>query len=177
MPVTGERSRTARDSIRPAQTYLAYDERGARTHVEANVGDHLGVGGRLPIALAPGLPWGDQRERREYRGTAIPVGRDAGLFRPGGAVLEALLSGDDPLDHRLLLLGLAAEHLDVDEPLALLARDLRPVVRVGRVGQVLVLLELLADRVQEILDLDALLARLDVALERQLLGPPHHRLD
>src|SRR5262244_2067512 len=84
---------------------------------------------------------------------------------------------DNPLDGPLFLLGLAHQGLDVDDALALLAGDLGPVVRIGRVGQILVLLELLAHRAHHVVEVDALLARLDVALERQLLGPPHHRLD
>ena len=52
--------------------------------------------------------------------------------------------------------GLALDdRAHVDDPLALLARDLRPVVRVGGVGQVLVLLVLLVDRLDEVVDLDA----------------------
>ena len=39
---------------------------------------------------------------------------------------------------------MADERLDVDDAVALLTGDLCPVVRIGRVGQVLVLLELLA---------------------------------
>ena len=47
--------------------------------------------------------------------------------------------------------GLAAdEGADVDDPLALLARDPGPVVGVGRVGQVLVLLELRDARVEQV---------------------------
>jgi hypothetical protein len=84
-------------------------------------------------------------------------------------MLEVLPGGHDARDLRLPVRGRAGQHLDVDDALALLAGDLRPVVRVGRVGQVLVLLELFPDRVQEIVDLDALLARVDVALEGQLL--------
>ncbi len=46
-----------------------------------------------------------------------------------------------------VLVGLlVTRRADVDDPLALLARDLGPVVRVGGVGQVLVLLVLLVDR-------------------------------
>jgi hypothetical protein len=57
------------------------------------------------------------------------------------------------------VLGLNAQDLDegtdVDDPLALLARDLRPVVGVGGVRQVLVLLVLLVDRVEQVLGADA----------------------
>ena len=57
---------------------------------------------------------------------------------------------------------LVHEGADVDDPLALLARDLRPVVGVGRVGQVLVLLVLLVDRRDEVLGADAPLAAGDL---------------
>ena len=40
---------------------------------------------------------------------------------------------------------------DIDDPLALLARHPRPVVGVGRVGQILVLFELLFDRIGQVL--------------------------
>ena len=53
----------------------------------------------------------------------------------------------------------AEQRADVDDPLALLARDPRPVVGVRGVRQVLVLLELVADRGEEVLGLDALLTR------------------
>ena len=53
-----------------------------------------------------------------------------------------------------LLLGFPGNGLDVDDALALLAGDLRPVIGIGRVGQVLVLLELLADGVQEVIEVD-----------------------
>ena len=50
------------------------------------------------------------------------------------------------------------ERADVDDPLALLARDPGPVVRVRGVGQVLVLGELVDDRVQQVLHPQALAA-------------------
>src|SRR5215510_10746508 len=59
----------------------------------------------------------------------------------------------------------------------LLAGDLGPIVGVGGVGQVLVLLELLADGVEEVFDLDAFFAELDVAFEGELLGPADDGLD
>jgi hypothetical protein len=48
------------------------------------------------------------------------------------------------------LVAVVDERAHVDDPLALLARDLRPVVGVGGVGQVLVLLELLVHRGDEV---------------------------
>src|SRR5436305_407726 len=62
-----------------------------------------------------------------------------------------ILTGGDALDGpaagRLLVLALRDEHPQEDDALALLAGDLRPVVGVRGVRQVLVLLVLLADRV------------------------------
>src|SRR6185503_7761554 len=69
------------------------------------------------------------------------------------------------------------ERLHVDDALALLAGDLRPVVGIGGVRKILVLLELFADGRQEVVGHDALLAAPDVTLERELLRPAHDRLD
>src|SRR5829696_5673519 len=71
------------------------------------------------------------------------------------------------------LLALGHEHTQEHDALALLAGDLGPVVGVGAVGQVLVLLELLADGLQEIVEPDALAVVGDVPLDGQLLGPAH----
>src|SRR5215218_5753848 len=68
------------------------------------------------------------------------------------------------------LVALAAdERADVDDPLALLARDPRPVVRVGRVGQVLVLLELVEARRRQVADPQTRRPGLQVLLDRHLL--------
>src|SRR5262245_45808618 len=99
--------------------------------------------------------------------------RAGGGDAPRPTRLQVLAGVDDPLDGPLLFLGLAHERLHVDDPLALLAGDLGPVVGVRRVRKVLVLLELLPHGVEHVLEGDALLAGLDVALERELLGPPH----
>src|SRR5437899_2623464 len=93
------------------------------------------------------------------------------------AALQVLTRIDDPLDAPELLFRLAHERLHVDDPLTLLAGDLGPVVRVGGVGEIFVLLELLADGGEEVVGHDALLAPADVALEGELLGAPHDRLD
>src|SRR5688572_745852 len=87
--------------------------------------------------------------------------------RPGEATLARSPTGSAagtlpilPGAHALHLpaVALVAEQRsDVDDALALLARDPSPVVRVGRVGEVLVLLELVPDRREEIVGLDALL--------------------
>src|SRR5687767_10828690 len=90
-----------------------------------------------------------------------------------------VLPGGDPLDGAAAfgLLAAGDERPDVDDALALLAGDLRPVVGVGGVGQVLVLLELLADGIDEVLCGDALLTPGDQALDRELLRPPDDVLD
>src|SRR5437867_7148539 len=93
------------------------------------------------------------------------------------ASLQVLTRVDDPFDASQLFFRLAHEGLDVHDPLPLLAGDLRPVVGVGGVGQVLVLLELLADGGEEVVDHDALRAAGDVALEGEFLGPAHDGLD
>src|SRR3989454_1070298 len=93
------------------------------------------------------------------------------------AALQVLTRIDDPLDAPELLFRLAHERLHVDDPLTLLAGDLGPVVRVGGVGEIFVLLELLADGGEEVVGHDALLAPADVALEGELLGAAHDRLD
>src|SRR2546427_6429403 len=91
--------------------------------------------------------------------------------------LQILTGVDDFLDAPLRLAGLADERLDVSDALALLAGDLRPVVRVRRVGQILVLLELLAHGVEQVGGGEAFASAADVALERQFLGAPYQRLD
>src|SRR2546425_8737834 len=93
------------------------------------------------------------------------------------ASLQVLTRVDDSLDAAKLFFGLAHEGFDVHDPLALLAGDLGPVIRVGGVGQILVLLELLADGGEEVVDHDALLAPGDVALEGELLGAAHDGFD
>src|SRR5680860_626431 len=60
------------------------------------------------------------------------------------------------------------------DALSLLARDLGPVVGVGRVGEVFVLAELLFDRVEQVLGGDAPGSTADLTLDRQLLRAPHH---
>src|SRR6266566_6468681 len=64
-----------------------------------------------------------------------------------------VLARVDPLDLAALAADISHQGSDIDDPLALLARDPGPVVRVRRVGQVLVLLELVANGAQEILGL------------------------
>src|SRR2546428_10103779 len=65
-------------------------------------------------------------------------GKDEGGAPPPSRSRLQILSGiDDALDAPLLLLGLAHQRLHVDDPLTLLPRDLRPVVGVRGVRQVL----------------------------------------
>src|SRR5437867_9777411 len=91
--------------------------------------------------------------------------------------LDVLSGVDDFLDAAKRFRRLAHEGLDVHDPLPLLAGDLRPVVGVAGAGQVLVLLDLLADGGEQVVDHDALWAAGDVALQSALLGPTHHGLD
>src|SRR5215472_3234197 len=125
----------------------------------------------IPITFGIAMVPPEQLVVRETNGGRAPL-----RSLPPGR-LQVLAGVDDPLDGPLLFLGLTHQGLDVDDALALLAGDLGPIVRIGRVGEILVLLELLAHRAHHVVEVDALLARLDVALQGQLLGPPHHRLD
>ena len=73
-----------------------------------------------------------------------------------------VLARADPLDGAAaggVVLAGGDERADVDDALALLARDLRPVVGVGRVREVLVLLVLLVDGHQEVVGADPLARR------------------
>src|SRR5918993_2574864 len=90
-----------------------------------------------------------------------------------------VLPGVDLLDGAPEVLGVAAldQGPHVHDALALLARDARPVVRVGGVGQVLVLLELVGHRAEQVGRLDALLAGLQEPLDGHLLGPADDVLD
>src|SRR5439155_17551710 len=130
-------------------------------------------------ATAPSRP----RPTRWSRSTdrQLATNRRRILRRSVARTALQVLARRDPLDGAAalgrLVVALGDERADVDDPLALLARDLRPVVGVGRVREVLVLLELLADRREEVVGTDAPLAFGDGALDRQLLGPAHDVLD
>src|SRR5712691_13175598 len=91
--------------------------------------------------------------------------------------LLQVLAGADPFDLPPGSALVGDQRADVHDPLALLARDACPVVRVRRVRQVLVLLELLADRGEQVLRLQALLAGLQEPLDGLLLRPAHDVLD
>src|SRR5687767_15536863 len=111
---------------------------------------------------------------KRAQGLREPWARDSFSDRP----LE-VLPGGDPLDGATAfgLLAAGDERPDVDDALALLAGDLGPVVGIGRVGQVLVLLELLTDGFHEVLRRNALLPPGDQPLDRELLRPPDDVLD
>src|SRR5205807_134988 len=98
-----------------------------------------------------------------------------------GTPREALevLPGADPFDGATAggLLALRQQRADIDNALALLARDLGPVVGVGGVGEVFVLLVLLLDGSEEVLGADALTLARDRPLDGELLGPAHDVLD
>src|SRR5665647_1763902 len=98
---------------------------------------------------------------------------------PGRQLSEGLAGRGDGLDRPTALLAALAlqDRADEDDPLALLAGDPRPVVRVGRVGQVLVLLELGDARGQQVLHPDPPLARGQELLDRSLLRPVDDVLD
>src|SRR6478736_5770222 len=68
-----------------------------------------------------------------------------------------VLTRCDPFDlpSTACLVVLRHDRPDVHDPFTLLPGDLRPVVGVGRIGQVFVLAELLLDRIEQILRTDA----------------------
>src|SRR3954464_15739217 len=87
-----------------------------------------------------------------------------------GPFLQVLAGVRGRVDGAAGLVALAADQrADVDDPLALLARDPRPVVGVGRVGQVLVLLELVQARRRQVADPQSPDAGLELFLDRHLL--------
>src|SRR5437868_12168941 len=98
---------------------------------------------------------------------------------PEGNTSLEVLARPHPLDGAPArgLLAFGEQGPDIDDALALLARDLRPVVGVGGVGQVLVLLVLLLDRRQEVFGADALAFARDGPFDGELLGPAHDVLD
>src|SRR5215469_3181896 len=126
--------------------------------------------GRQPGPWPPG-PW-PPAPRRAGAGTRwtgpvtagqleVLAGVGDGVDRPSG--LGPVLAGD--------------QRPDVDDPLALLAGDPRPVVRVGGVRQVLVLAELVHAGGQQVGDAQPLLPGLEELLDRHLLRPVHDVLD
>src|SRR3954465_14570864 len=100
----------------------------------------------------------------------LPTGSMAGAQRWCGGPLQVLAGVRRRVDGAAGLVALAAdERADVDDPLALLARDPRPVVGVGRVGQVLVLLELVEARGHQVADPQSGRPGLEVLLDGHLL--------
>src|SRR3954453_15944210 len=100
----------------------------------------------------------------------LPTGSRAGAQRWCGGPLQVLAGVRGRVDGAAGLVALAAdERADVDDPRALLARDPRPVVGVGRVGQVLVLLELVEARRRQVADPEAAGAGLQALLDGHLL--------
>src|SRR2546427_11244021 len=98
---------------------------------------------------------------------------DAGSLRalyPAGYRLQVLARGD-PLHLPAVAVSIAQEGTDVDDPLALLPGDPRPVVGVGGVGGVLVFLGLVADGRQEVLQLESFLPLRQESFDHNLLGP------
>ena len=97
----------------------------------------------------PGRPRRLPRHRARPRRTSSAAARLEVLpqirFRVDGPRCARRLAGD--------------QRADVDDPLALLARDPGPVIGIRGVGQVLVLGELVDDRVEQVLDAQAVLAR------------------
>src|SRR5580658_5524742 len=98
------------------------------------------------------------------RSLTVPAASSAHRLRRASQVLARA----DPLDGAPAALPVLPAHqrAHVDDPLALLPRDLGPVVGVRRVREVLVLLVLLLDRIDHVLEPDALA----VAGERPLDG-------
>ena len=170
----------------PARAALAEEGRTVCTQIDqdADLVERTGVartaarGRRLPARAAESgrLP-GDPRVRRPRRRGRSRLGaRVAGAGDRASTLsdisvaqraarrrrsLLQVLTGRDPFDLTATvgLLALGEERADEHDALALLPGDLRPVVGVGGVGQVLVLAELLPDRVEEVLGGDALLSR------------------
>src|SRR5262250_3161735 len=98
------------------------------------------------------------------------------LARPGLQVLAGVGNGiDRPSRLGPVLAG--DQRPDVDDPLALLAGDPRPVVGVGGVRQVLVLAELVHARCQQVGDAQPLLPGLEELFDRHLLRTVHDVLD
>src|SRR6266851_3432697 len=104
----------------------------------------------------------------------------AGRRRAGGDHrCSEVLTGADPLDGPPTggLLAFGEDGADVHDALALLPRDLGPIVGVGGVGQVLVLLVLLLDGLEQVGGPNAPAVAGEGALDRQLLGAADDVLD
>src|SRR5262245_8979066 len=144
-----------------------------RTVIPYSVSIPITFGRAIPSSLRPVSPVLPRASRRRGDRGRQKGGEGAPAAPPPRHL--QVLTGSLALHGPLLVLALTRERLDVDDPLALLPGDLRPVVGVGRVRQILVLLELLAHRRQQVVQLDALFDVRDVSLERELLGATHDR--
>src|SRR5947207_15337667 len=134
----------------------------------SSVSRTVGVRASTEVASASSMGrWYGERAAnlaaRSSRYVALQVLAGVGDGVEGPAGLGALASGD--------------QRADVHDPLALLARDAGPVVRVGGVGQVLVLAELVHARVQQVLQAQPLLAVAEEVLDGHLLAPVDDVLD
>src|SRR5580698_7028641 len=117
----------------------------------------------IPQSLMPSPVTTARRARRVTSSCRLQVLTGVSHGVNGTACLSPALTGD--------------EGTDVDDPLALLAGDAGPVVRVSGVRQVLVLLELVHARGQQMRDPQALLPGLQELLDRHLLRPVDDVLD
>src|SRR5882724_1012771 len=141
--------------------------------------------GATPSGAASVAPAGVGRRRscaaptgeRSWRSNASCARVAMRLSGSRPRTLEVLAGRNDFLDAPLLARHFARQRLHGYDALTLLAGDLRPVVGVRRIRKILVLLELFSDGAEELVGRDALLPPADVALEGELLGTAHDRLD
>src|SRR5574338_497229 len=103
----------------------------------------------------------------------IAIGSPHGPASSGSEVLTRV----DVLDRPFLAADSRDQRAHVDDPLTLATGDPGPVVGVRGVRQVLVLLELLADRLVDVFRLDPALAGVDQPLHGLLLGARDDVLD
>src|SRR5258708_39816337 len=116
------------------------------------------------MALAPGWP-----------GTAMPYSTSVPITRRTVMLtthpLQVLPGVGHGVDGAARLRPLPGHQgTDVHDPFALLPRDPCPVVRVGGVGQVLVLPELVHARIEEVLHAQPLLPVVEEVFDRHLLA-------
>src|SRR5271166_436605 len=98
---------------------------------------------------------------------SVPMTRSTLIVIQRSAGSEVLARVRDRIDGTARLGALLArdQGADVDDALALLAGDARPVVGVGGVRQILVLAELVDARGQQVADQDALLPGLEELID------------
>src|SRR5829696_5519958 len=129
---------------------------GGRSSVRCGVRAELRHRSASPDSAAP-------LRARPCAGAALEVLPRIGDGVDGAARLSALVGGD--------------QRPDEDDPLALLARDLGPVVGVSGVRQILVLRELVQAGLQQVANPHAFGARVQEVLDRHLLGSVDDVLD